>query len=66
MSANPVQAAYEGLPDSHRCVLQLARSGSSYAEIADRLGVTPQLVSTWAMHAMLALTRARTAGTLQT
>lgn len=57
-----VRAAFDALPETHRTVLQLARRGHRYAAIAEQLGVSAEVVRTWALHAVLALTRARTAG----
>lgn len=59
MEAERVRAAFEGLPKSHQQVLLLARSGHSYAVIAEQLGVAPALVKRWALHAVLSLGRAR-------
>jgi len=53
-----VRAAFEALPDSHRQVLVLARSGYKYGEIAEMVGVAPAMVSRWAMHAVLSLEQA--------
>jgi DNA-directed RNA polymerase specialized sigma24 family protein len=58
-----VREAFASLPDEHRAVLQLARLGHSYLEIAERLGVAPALVSAWGLHAVLALTSSRRTGT---
>ena len=54
-----VRDTFLSLPETHRSVLQLARNGHSYADIAQRLDVAPSLVRAWALHAMLALTSAR-------
>jgi DNA-directed RNA polymerase specialized sigma24 family protein len=53
--------AYAGLPDTHRSVLALTRSGMSYAAIAEQTGVPVARIRTWALHAVLALTQARLA-----
>ena len=57
-----VRAAFEALPDSHRQVLVLARSGYKYSEIADMIGVAPSMVSRWAMHGMLSIEQAISPG----
>ena len=57
-----VRRAFEALPPTHRSVIELARGGCRYPEIAERLGVSVEVVRTWALHAVLSLTRARTAG----
>ena len=59
LEAERVRAAFDGLPQTHQQVLRLARSGHSYAEIAEQLGVAPAMVSRWALHAVLSLGRAR-------
>jgi DNA-directed RNA polymerase specialized sigma24 family protein len=56
-----VRLAFDALPETHRVVLQLARSGRGYGDIAEHLGVSVVVVRRWALHAVLALTRARTA-----
>ena len=53
-----MRAAYDSLPESHRYVLALARSGHSYRDIAGIIGVTPPMVSRWAMHALMSLGQA--------
>ena len=54
-----VRAAFDALPESHRQVLQLARAGHSYVQIAGLLGVAPSMVHRWGLHAMLSLNQAR-------
>lgn len=54
-------AALDALPETHRNVLLLARSGLSYAAIAEGSGMSAARVRTWALHASLALTQARRA-----
>ena len=56
-----VRAAFDALPETHRAVLQLARTGKRYGDIAEHLGVSVVLVRRWALHAVLALTSARAA-----
>lgn len=56
-----VRLAFDALPETHRVVLQLARNGQRYADIAEHLGVNVVVVRRWALHAVLALTRARAA-----
>ena len=61
-----VRDAFASLPAAHRLVLQLARNGHSYTDIAERLGVAPARVRALALHGMLALTSARSAASAST
>ena len=58
-----VDRALAELPDSHRQVLLLTRDGLGYREIAERWGIPVERVRATALHAVLALTRARLAAT---
>jgi DNA-directed RNA polymerase specialized sigma24 family protein len=59
-----VDRALAELPDGHRQVLLLTRSGLGYREIAERWGIPVERVRATALHAVLALTRARLAATV--
>ncbi len=56
-----VLTAHAGLPDSHRQVLALARAGHSFEAIAERSGFPARTISSWALQALCALSRARLA-----
>lgn len=59
--AAALHRAYETLPEHHRESLALARSGWTFAQIADRQGLPVERVRTTVLQAVLALTQVRLA-----
>lgn len=60
-AGHAVGAALAVLPVTHREALLLARSGLSYRDVAEELGLPLEKVRVFVLHSLLALTQARLA-----